>query len=198
MKNRLYMPVISTPTPGSFRVIIELVRREDGQESLFTTGETVVDQVITGVKMVQEGQLDDLRKLISNELYFRSFVTLAQLLAPDGELVQAVALTSPRGGASLTRTRKELEVPIEALLLSQKVDHSLVASSTIRGTLVEASIRKDQRVILRQENGKTLTLWVNEAIDELVRGYFDREVEVKVQTRGERMEIITFSAIEDS
>jgi hypothetical protein len=195
-RNRAFTPYIHTPTPGSFQVIIELAPREDAPSALFVTGESVVDRVVTGVHLVQDGNLDELRDILQDDAFYPNFVASAQLLAPDGKVVERVELASPRREVALTKTREEIVIPPSSFPAPSK-DNFLTATATLRGLLIEASIKNDRWVSLKTETGSPKRLWINEAIDDLVRTYFDRHVEVHIQTRAGRPEIVNFYPVEE-
>jgi hypothetical protein len=194
-RQRSLTPIISAPRPGSFQVIIELAQREDVPQSFLTSGEEIVDQVIAGVNLVQEEKVDDLRALLGNDDFYHYFVQNARLLAPDGRLVGRVELSSPRREAVMTKRPQEIVIP--PFVPTPREGNYLVATSTLRGVLIEASVKSGQWVWLKPENRRPQKLWVSEAIDDLVRNYFDLEVEVRIGTREGREEIVSFYPVEE-
>jgi hypothetical protein len=69
--------------------------------------------------------------------------------------------------------------------------------STLKGVLDEATVRKDNQIGLTTLDNQTLTLSVREGMDDLVRTYFNREVEVQVQHRDGHAEIVGVTGIDE-
>lgn len=195
--SRLFTPIISAPQPGSFSVVIELAQRSNGQQTFLTTGEQVIDQVVEGVRLVQEQQLERLELNIGDKGYFVSFLSAAQQLAPDGESVTMVGLTSAKAKVALTQPKAEIVVPDMEIATSRPLMLDASPRGTLRGVLDEAIARDDNQVGLTTQDNKTFTLFVREGMDDMVRTYFNRLVEVRVEYRDGRSEIASVSGIEE-
>ena len=195
--SRLFTPIIATPEPGSFAVRIELVQRAGAQQTFLTTGEEVIDQVVEGVRKVQAQQLEQLQLTIGNQEYFVNFMAAAQQLAPDGESVTMVGLTTAKTQVSFTQPKPDIVVPVMDEAVSTPPLLDTTSPNTLTGVLDEATVRENDQVGLTTRDNKRFTLWVREGMDDLVRTYFNRTVEVKVQYRNEQAEILSVSGIEE-
>ena len=184
-QSRPYIPLLATPRVGSFAVTIELAQRKGMAQSYFATGDEVIDQVIAGVGLVQEQRFEELPVRINDDEYFLNFVTLAQRLAPDGKRVKMVALTSPRAEVSFTAPKATIPIPAENDGLGHDLvmesDHELGRNTrTYRGVLDQANDRKGANTVglMVDDKSKPIRLRVRVGMDDVVRSYFGRRVEV--------------------
>jgi len=191
-----FTTIISAPRAGSFAVTVELAPRSDQPQSLFVSGEDVIDQVVDGVRAVQNQELGELRSRIADERYYVNFVSLAQQLAPDGEKVTMVGLTSSKGAVSFTKPKTTIEVPTVREVVGPVADQNDL-STTVRGVLDEASARGSEKVGLTTTDGRTFDLSVREGMDDIVRNHFNRQVEVRVRGRKGSTELVSVVAVED-
>lgn len=185
---RSFTTLISAPRPGSFSITIELVQKDDGQHTLLTTGEQVIDDVVEGVQQIQENRLDELKARINDNSYYVSFVSVAQQLAPDGDKVKVVGLTTPKREVAFTQPQSSVIVPASSEMLRPIEVTDQVFSNTVRGIL-DAATASRGKITLVMENGKKMSLWVQEGMDDAVRTYFNRLVEVRVQRTNGRNEL---------
>ncbi len=194
-KLKPFIPLISTPRIGSFAVTIELAHRAKTTSSYFATGPSVIDEVVSGVQLVQSGDIDRLGSRINDESYFVNFLSLAQTLAPDGESVTMVGLTSPRQDVSFTREKSEVSVllPLQVPVSAPKAE----PPRTITGVLDEASARGNGRIGFTTETGDQLTLQVREGMDDLVRTFFNRRVRISTSQQGSSRTIDNITELED-
>ena len=61
-------------------------------------GEGVIDELLDCLELYIQGEEQQLRKRITEEAYFRNFVSLAQNIEPDGRKVNVVGFTAVRSG----------------------------------------------------------------------------------------------------
>lgn len=201
-QSRPFVPLISSPRLGSFAVTVEVAQKTNRPMTFLTTGDAVIDQVINGIQLVEDQQLDELSRQIPDESYLVNFVSLAQQLAPDGERVKMVGLTSARSQVSFTVPRSTVANPNVAETVSQNGDASPNGLHTYTGVLDEATSRKQERVGLTipGEGGQpdtSMSLRVKEGMDDIVRSYFNRQVEVTVEHRGRSRILLDITDIEE-
>lgn len=153
---QLYMAV---PRPGSFAVSFRV-----GQaHRLLHEGslpEVVIQDVLENISLVNHGREDVVQERIGDDAYFRSFIGLTKRLAPDGDSVTGVGLTSPGLDApvELRRPRSEIEVPPRSTpTLSHRKSDSIVSAI---GHLEYANKASDRNVIRLREPGKKRTTTV--------------------------------------
>lgn len=190
----LFTTIITAPRPGSFAVTAEL-RPRGQQQPLMVSGEQVIERVIDGVRAVQDQDLERLERRIQDDSYFRNFVTLAQQLAPDGERVRMVGLTSAKGEVSLTKPKAAIEIP-EARLQPLAPRDVLATFQTVTGLLDEASLR-GERIGFTTMDDRQINIRVQEGMDDIVRSYFNRLVEVRLRVEGKERELVSLTPVED-
>ena len=194
---RSFVPLVSIPRAGSFAVTIEVAHLPQGQQALFVSSEQVVDEVVVGAELVKEQRFDQLLLRIGERGYFDSFVSSAQILVPDGDRVKIVGLTSAKRQVSFTESFSEMDYfPVPPV---QAMSRELVSAfrTTLNGILDEASVRGTEQVGLSADNGTAYTFWVREGVDDLVRNYFNRRVQVRVERANGREEIVSVRPLED-
>jgi hypothetical protein len=196
-----FSPFLSAPRAGSFSITIELVQKPDSQTSYMTTGEQVIDDVAEGLQLVQNQEFEALEERIKDERYFVNFVSQSHLLAPDGERVKMVGVTTPKRQVAFTQTKSSFSPPTASQRLVTLQPEgpevtSLPFSNTVVGILDAASASKGN-IKLIPENGRAVTLWVHEGMDDAVRTYFNRLVEVRVRRIGRRNELERIDAVND-
>ena len=94
-----YELFVSTPRAASFAVTLKL-GRPTGQlflPGVLTTND-VLDEFMDLMEMVSQSRISEIRNRISDPAYFRNFIGLSRKIAPDGERIRQVGLTSLRNG----------------------------------------------------------------------------------------------------
>lgn len=175
-----FQPVLGTPRAGSFAVTIEMALQEGTNQSFLTEPSRIIESVITGVRLLENGEEEQLRELIPDDAYYKNFVTMARELAPDGESVSRVSIESRQGSVDFTRARAELSLPVAEPPL--EIPGSRIEELT--GTLILA----DGRVatIGLQTEDDFFELIVPEGMDDLVRANYHMEVTTVVEVSGNR------------
>ena len=87
------------PRPGSFTVTLRIGRPEQpllpGLEDAFEP--EIIDDLLTNFELLNSSREDELHRRIPEESYYRNFVGLAKQIAPDGQTISFVGLTSQQG-----------------------------------------------------------------------------------------------------
>jgi hypothetical protein len=189
-----------TPIAASFGIIFTIP--EPKQMPLFPEHESmlpVVDEMLACIDLVNNGNMEELKKKIPETEYFQSFLINARKIAPDGDNVKQVGFT-------IYRDNKEKIFPFNRVQSQIVLDSTAVAETvkeekkkgkrekvSVTGILmVSDSPKKYIRVDeIRQgpgkkgKPGKKRTIkhkvkFVTEAQKELVRDYYEEEVAVEV------------------
>ncbi len=172
-----FTPILAAPREGSFIITMQFGRLEGQQMSLLFDAASVIDEIMTGFDLVNQGDESGLRDLIPNQAYFESFKSLAREIAPDGDKIQSVEFSNKRRTRTVGLTRSRNEI----VLVSQ-AEQGLLAKShqsiSIQGKLDFATSRRETIVGLTTEDGKKYDIQVREGMDDLVRSYFGRWVVV--------------------
>ncbi|MEA2586963.1 MAG: hypothetical protein QOF33_5048 [Thermomicrobiales bacterium] len=188
-----YVPMISAPRAGSFSVTVEVAQKTNFTMSYLVSGQEVIDQVMEGMTDVEAQNYDHLKTRIGDESYFVNFVTLAKQLAPDGDRITMVGLTSTKSEVSFTKTKQQLTTPILVEEISRRVD----APTSYVGVLDEAVARNSGRIGLTTEDHGIVRLRVTEGMDDMVRSYFNRKVRVLAMPRGKSNILLEINDVDE-
>ena len=187
---------LSVPRAASFAVTLKLGQPSQ-QRDFWADDETslVIDEVLDLFEAVQAGDVDELARRIPDRPYLRNFSALAKRIAPDGEEVYLVGLTSRRPGkvrrVALTRRRGELTklVSVARESTSQAIEDEYVE---VRGVLHYADEigRSDGTIKLEDEDGLVHEILVPEGMmGDIVRPLWDDTVVVTGTRRGNRIRL---------
>lgn len=186
----LYQPIVHAFNPGSFEVEIELAPRPNSQMSLpllLPSSLEIVESAATCIEAVDRGDENAIVREINDDSYMKNFMVHVRELAPDGEQIDAVEVSTPRRLLALTRRQDQIGMPristVDALPLeSVSVDRP----RTLIGSLLMGDARQtdSQTVSIVQDNGSETELHVEEGLEEIVRNLFGFRVMVEVRYRG--------------
>lgn len=92
---QLFMTV---PRAASFAVTFRVGASQQLSLPGLSHGEKVIDELVECLELYQSGDDERLHERITEEAYYRNFVSLAQNIAPDGRNVDLVGFTAVRSG----------------------------------------------------------------------------------------------------
>lgn len=170
-----FTPTLSTARPGSFAITIRLGVTEGDQIPLFVTPANVIDEILTGIELINNSDEKGLLERIKIEGYYRHFLVSTRDIAPDGDKIRFVGFTSSKRAVSLTKQRNEIsEIKITTEPGKREAEESAVK---VEGLLDFASARKKKGAIgLTTKDGDEYNIIVEEGLDDLVRSYFSQWV----------------------
>ena len=192
---RPFIPLISSPRIGSFAVTIEVAQKTEVATTFLTSGQNIIDRVVNGLALVQNQDTIALREEISDERYYINFLSMAHQLAPDGEQIKRVGLTTSSREVAFTIPKHKVAIPIPSLSTADTAHE--VTMLRYQGVLDEASARGNGRLGFTSDQGSTIDLTVQEGMDDLVRAHFNYHVEVVVQRNGRRNLLLQIDKIGD-
>ncbi|MDP9313659.1 MAG: hypothetical protein M3R24_22730 [Chloroflexota bacterium] len=182
---RPFRPVLSAPGAGSFIVNISLASVEAQQLSFLVTASEVINEILTGIELLNDGQADLLRQLIPAQEYYQNFITLARELAPDGDQISTVDFSSGERKINLARQREDIDLVPHPQLVEPDTDRIPVK---VEGVLDFASGRKADIIGLTTEDGRTFDILMKEGFDDLVRTYWKKVVVVSGWLEGKQID----------
>jgi len=171
---KYFTPALSVPRTGSFAITLRLGLPLAYQTMMFFSASEVIDEILTGVEYINKGDIESLRRLIGEEAYYLNFVSQARKMAPDGENINLVGLSSTKKSVGLTRIHKD--IPVVAKLGIPEGDR--LQPIKVKGVLDYANARGKDIIGFTTEDGRPLYVHVREGMDDLVRSYFDERVSV--------------------
>ncbi len=200
---------VSVPRAASFAVTLKVGKpREQMEFWPDDQRSAVIDEVLDLLDVVQESDGIELARRIPDPPYLRNFAALAQRLAPDGEYVRLVGLTSHRPGqperrVELTKPRRELG-DIASRATAPGIQDGPVdlpaPTVNVTGLLHYASVIGTKRgtIKLEDENRLPHEISVPEGMmSDIVRPLWDNVVRVTGVRRGKRIELTEIVRVED-
>ncbi len=180
---RPFQPILASPRAGSFAVSIRLVPRLNQTLPLEVTGARIIDDVLSGIELVQQDRLSDLQSRFEDAGYYNNFLAGAKLLSPDGERVNFVGLTSPIRQVAFIRHTEDIPIPHSAINYTDLLEIE-AKTKQLHGILDQANGKKASQVALTADDGQDHILHVKEGLEDVVRTYFMREVTVFAEREG--------------
>jgi hypothetical protein len=119
-----------------------------------------------------------LSERIPQQAYYLNFISLAKDIAPDGEQVKLIGLTSRNREVSFSRSRGEIQF-IQEVHPESDEDESNREPIEVEGTLDYATSRKRNVIGLTTEDNDQYYVVIKEGMDDLVKSYFNQSVRVK-------------------
>jgi len=191
--DRPFVPTLVALGPGSFNITLKLGLAE-GTIPLFFDATQIIDEILTGIELLDNSDEEGLRNLIRNESYRRSFVSLVRDMAPDGDKISFVRFASKRRTVSLTRQSNDIELVPELEAIEGNVEREPVA---VTGLLDLAVMRGQDTIGLTAKDGKRHEIIVREGMDDLVRSYFGEWVRVTGFYDGKKIDLTDIQSSEE-
>jgi hypothetical protein len=156
---------------GNFAITIKLVATEHNLS--MPKPQSVIDEILTGIELINDFNEEALKEFIKAPGYYQNFLALTHNLAPDGEKIDFVGLSSLRKIVSLTRLSSEIE------LCSTQVDFEVERKPIkVEGILNYADSLKPEVIGLTTQEKSNYKIFLGEGLDDYVKLYFGRWVVV--------------------
>ena len=195
----LYM---SVPRAACFAVTFRVGASQQAFLPGLSPGETVIDELLDCLQLYTRGQEVQLKERISEEAYYRNFVSLARTLQPDGAKVNMVGFTTVRRGT--TKQVAMTEAPNDAPTLTPqdvipeqakkaKPDEDIVE---LRGELLIANALKKsgnqsgEIEIVTSGNVRVKVVVPPGMMSDIVKPLWESEVEVTGTRRGKKVHLM--------
>ena len=195
----LYM---SVPRAACFAVTFRVGASLQASLPGLSPGETVIDELLDCLQLYTRGQETQLKERISEEAYYRNFVSLVRTLQPDGAKVNMVGFTTVRRGT--TKQVAMTEVPSDAPTLTPqdvipeqakkaKPDEDIVE---LRGELLIANaVKKSGKQsgeieIVTSGNVRVKVVVPPGMMSDIVKPLWESEVEVTGTRRGKKVHLM--------
>ena len=174
---------ISTPRAASFSLTLQIGLGADPRLPNFGDDKQIIDELMKCMNLLQHQDLEALQAEIPDPAYFRNFIGLAKKIAPDGESISLVGLTSLRRGKENSVSFSIRQEQIPELPKPESVDPAIVIldeKNTISGNLLFAdALQENQSVKLEVPDGRNWTVLVSPGdMEDVVRPYWGRSVVV--------------------
>jgi hypothetical protein len=198
---------VSVPSERSFAVSF----RVGSSEQLLLPGLEahdaavgLIDELLSCFELLNHSDEQALKERIPDPAYYRNFVGLSRVLAPDGEQVKQVGFTAIRSGkerrVALTKPQSEI-LPVEApvVLESKKLLKAIEERIVVQGELRHADSPKSQegRIWLVESDGTKREIIVPEGMmADIVKPLWEDTVEVTGMLTGKKIVLETIQRID--
>jgi hypothetical protein len=139
----------------------------------------VVEDILQNIELLNDVNMDLLKKNFQDDNYFNNFLGLSKELAPDGDDVDLVGFTIVRNGeerkVQFTRKRKDIGLSIEDF--AQNCDEGDNREIQLSGRLSAAN--DDQNSITLSCDGQKHQIIVPEGLADIVKKYWGEQVIIK-------------------
>lgn len=182
---------LSVPRASSFAVTLRFGKLPEpiatqaslpGIPSLSSTYNDIINDIVQNIALVNQGNSEELEKNFENKTYLNNFVSLVRELAPDGKNISFFGLTYRTNNkvvpVELTRTKEEFKsFPEFDLPDTEDGGDDNFKIDLIKGVLSVADGVKGQVKI--KNRTKTVIITVPDGMADIVRTYWEENVEVK-------------------
>jgi hypothetical protein len=173
---RPFQPALSAARPGSFSITLRLGVEEGYQQTYFFSPSEVIDEILTGISLINSGDEERLQQLIDDDAYRSAFRNLTRQLAPDGENISSVGFRSKSRSVRLTRTRNEIALP-EVEPGDEEIERRPIQ---IEGVLdIAISRGKRNTIEISPEDIGPQKVIVEEGMEDVVKTFFGDWVLIK-------------------
>jgi hypothetical protein len=199
----LYM---SVPRAACFAVTFRVGASPQSFLPGLSPGETVIDELLDCLRLYTQGQEAQLKERISEEAYYRNFISLARTLQPDGAKVNMVGFTTMRRGTTkqVAMTEATNDAPTltpQDVILEQgkkaKPDAGLVE---LRGELLIANATKKsgkqsgEIEIVTSGNIRVKVVVPPGMMSDIVKPLWESQVEVTGTRIGKKVHLLQIRA----
>jgi len=161
---------ISNTDKNNFSITLKLVAT--GSHPATQAIAPVIDEILLGINLINDFKEIDLKERLKSPGYYQNFLASTHDIAPDGEQIHFVGLSSAKKTVGLTRLSSEIELDF--------TNKSFAANPIkIEGVLNYADSIKPKLVGLITPNNGNYKIVVEEGLDDYVKFYFGRWVTIQ-------------------
>lgn len=199
---KLFQQAIGVPAAqNSFAMTLKLIKRKDEYQPslLVQDAQQVIDDIIYGVGLINNNQEEALREHINDNNYYSNFVYLVRGIAPDGDKISHITLSSITGGTPLTRSRMDIEpIDIPSKGISEEVrEYDDVIVEGILKYADDQFRAGEQLVGIEISESDKRLIKPGAGIDDLVEQYWQRRVQIVGRTDGAYIYPTDITPLED-
>jgi hypothetical protein len=189
-----FEPYLSLPRAGSLAFTIRIGTSTD-QKSLpgLEAADNIIDDIFDNIQLINLGEFIELKNKIKDNNYFDNFLGYSKILAPDGNDINLVGLTTIRNGEQknieFTKNKKEIIEVTSKEKNKLPIDDNENEIVEFEGKLTLAD--DDNNKIKLTINDKTKhTIKVSDGLSEIVKKYFGENVIIKGKPINNNIELI--------
>jgi hypothetical protein len=194
---------MSVPRAASFAVTFRVGASQQLSLPGFSPGERVIDELVECLELYTRRDEEHLRARISDEAYYRNFVSLAQTIEPDGRNIELVGFTAVRSGApkQVQLTHTPPAVPVfrhEAQRHAPEHEKPDERTVEVTGTLKFADARKttNEIQIISAGNVRHPIVVPEGMMSDVVKPLWGEEVTVTGVQNGKKIHLMQIRPVE--
>lgn len=194
-KSLLYRMDVELAEAGSFGVKLRLSRQKNTQISMFQPpAKEIMQEVLATIELLDNGDTEQLKKVITNDDYFINFVSHARDLAPDGDQISSVGIATRNREIAFKHPRKKIQELMRDMgeATASNADENV---KTIHGCLKVSDGLKGEFQIV-EANGTPVKLKVRDGLDDMARKYFGEVVDATCKKKGKSYELVDITPTE--
>lgn len=182
----LIQSYVSVPRAASFAITLRLGSpiRQLSFDGFDDPINAIISDITDNISLINDGNIEELKKNIPNEKYLSNFINLSKELAPDGKDISLVGLTYIKNGkeipVKLTRSKQDFKgiIPFEIVERYSLIEDGNSIKS-LSGILSAADATSNS-VRIDTDSGK-IPVTVPDGLSDIVKNYWDEPVEISVQ-----------------
>lgn len=188
---------LSVPRAGSLAFTVRFTKNMENTIPGFSSLENVIKDITSNIRLINEDDMEGLKKNIPDEAYRSNFIGLTKELAPDGKEVSEFGITAFNNGKNIythiSKSKKSITKSImneiESTFEENGKKRKSISHETT-GILTAANAIGNSVKIT--SNGSNVNLIVPDGLSDIVRNYWDTEVMVKYRKENSKniLEII--------
>ncbi len=171
---------ISVPRAASFAFTIRLgAPSEQLKLEGFENSVEIIEELVENINLINQGEIEKLKKRITDETYLKNFISLSKELAPDGEEVNLVGFTIIKNNEAkdVQFTRLRSDISISQFEINEEVENKDQKLELI-GRLSAADDEKSN-IRLNVENDGKYLITVPDGLSDIVKKYWGEQVKIK-------------------
>ena len=189
----------SLPRAASFALTFRIAEHHQTVLPGAGLGEGVIDEIFECFSLLNNNEIERLNKRISDDSYYRNFMSLARGISPDGKDIRTVGMTIIREGRekSLLLERTKDIIPIIEIQVTETTPKDEVE---LIGLLKFADATDAEKGIIKviDDNGRTHKIKVLPGMmSDIVRPMFDYRVRITGRKNKKLIVLDTIDRIED-
>lgn len=186
-KDILITPYISVPQYGSFAVDIKFVVPSGTQLRLDVTTENIIDHIMNAFDLLNNDKIDMLKSFYKQQdAYFTNFISLSKDIAPDGEIIKRLGLSTKRKTINFSRNQNEIKTIKSEMKKAIEMEEQKKEYIKVEGILNYADSRYEgkETIMLLTDQGEERKIIVKEGMEDVVRNNYKLRVRVEGESDG--------------
>lgn len=186
---------VAISAPASFGVTMKLTREPGESLPLIDiSAQKIFDDVISGIELIDKGEVEILKEKISDESYLTNFITLAGEIAPDGQRINMVGLSTMNRSFAFKSARSSIKESYKRL---KPIDVTPGEETISLKGYLDIADRKKGTLLFTDQNDNEYTAKVKEGLEDVARKYFGLLVEVEMERNRGKYLLSSISSIDD-